>query len=73
VTPLANQSGSAVITITVTDSGGLSASDNFALSVTNTNVVVAGTIVWTGPARATTTGPPAVIGLPLVHPVRSAT
>jgi hypothetical protein len=49
VTPLANQSGSAVITITVTDSGGLSASDNFALSVTNTNVVVAGTIVWNGP------------------------
>jgi hypothetical protein len=46
VTPLANQSGIAVITVTVTDSSGLTASDGFTLTVSSH---AAAKIIWNGP------------------------
>jgi autotransporter-associated beta strand protein len=46
VTPAANQSGITTITITVTDSDGLSASDAFTLTVGNH---APGSFVWNGP------------------------
>lgn len=46
VTPLADQTGIAIITVTVTDSSGLTASDNFTLTVSSHP---AATIVWNGP------------------------
>jgi hypothetical protein len=46
ITPLANQTGVAIITVTVTDSSGLTASDNFTLTVSSH---AAAKIVWNGP------------------------
>ncbi|HAO78764.1 MAG TPA: hypothetical protein DCQ92_07275, partial [Verrucomicrobia subdivision 3 bacterium] len=46
VTPLANQSGIAVITVTVTDPSGLTASGSFTLTVSSHAVAK---IVWNGP------------------------
>src|SRR5262249_39232351 len=46
ITPAANQSGAAVITITVSDPGGLSASTSFTLTVSSHPPAV---IVWNGP------------------------
>lgn len=46
VTPTANQSGAAVITVTVTDPSGLTAHDTFTLTVSSHSP---STIVWNGP------------------------
>jgi hypothetical protein len=46
VTPLANQNGITVITVTVTDPGGLIASDSFTLTVSSH---AAAKIIWNGP------------------------
>ena len=46
VTPLANQNGITVITVTVTDPGGLTASDSFTLAVSSH---AAAKIIWNGP------------------------